>query len=254
MNRLGKVGKSALIQIYTRLFKAFGPQKWWPAQTRFEVIVGAILTQNTNWGNVEKALRNLKSQKLLSPQAFRNISQRKLAVLIKPSGYFNVKAKRLKSFISFLFNEYDGNLRKMGKENTSILRQKLLAVNGVGPETADSILLYAFNKPIFVVDAYTRRIFYRHNIVDRDEDYVSIQKKFMKSLRHEPQMFNEYHALIVRLGKDFCKPKPLCEQCLLNNFHYSLIEKCVMCHRALPRKNDRKIFQNHFICLKCFKK
>jgi len=248
---MGKAQRSTLVLLYRRLLKSFGPQKWWPAKTRFEVIVGAILTQNTNWGNVEKALGNLKSRKLLTPQAFQNISQRKLASLIKPAGYFNVKAKRLKNFISFLFMEYDGHLRKMGKEECSILRRKLLAVNGIGPETADSILLYAFDTPTFVVDAYTKRILYRHNIIDRDEDYHAIQKKFMTLLNHDTQMFNEYHALIVRLGKDYCKPKPLCEQCVLNNFHYSLTEKCVNCHRALPKKFDRKIFRNHFICKSC---
>ena len=251
---MGRTQRITLGQIYSRLHKAFGPQKWWPAKTRFEVIVGAILTQNTNWGNVEKALGNLKSKNLLTPQAFQNISQRKLASLIKPAGYFNVKAKRLKNFISFLFMEYDGHLRKMGKEECSILRRKLLAVNGIGPETADSILLYAFDKPVFVVDAYTKRILYRHNIARLDENYHDIQGKFMRALKCDKQMFNEYHALIVRLGKDYCKPKPHCEQCVLNNFHYSLTAKCAICHRALPKKHDRKIYQDHFICRLCKEK
>jgi len=251
---MGKKERSTLTEIYTRLYKAFGPQQWWPAQTQFEVIVGAILTQNTNWGNVEKALANLKRKKCLSPQAFRNISQRKLAALIKPAGYFNVKAKRLKNFITFLFEEYDGYLRKMGKEDCEILRRKLLTVNGIGFETADSILLYAFDKPIFVVDAYTKRILYRHNLIDRDEDYHTIQDMFMRSLNCDTQMFNEYHALIVRLGKDFCKPKPLCEQCLLNNFHYSLTAKCTNCHRALPRKFNRKVYQDQYVCRDCYAK
>ena len=251
---MGKAQRSTLMQMYTRLLKAFGPQKWWPAQTQFEVIVGAILTQNTNWGNVEKALVNLKNKNLLTSQAFQNISQRKLASLIKPAGYFNVKAKRLKNFISFLFKEYDGHLRKMGKEERSILRRKLLAVNGIGPETADSILLYAFDTPIFVVDAYTKRILAHHNIIGLNEDYHDIQEKFMRALKCDTKMFNEYHALIVRLGKNYCKPKPLCEQCVLNNFHYSLTEKCGCCHRALPKKHERKIFQNHFICRSCDEK
>ena len=251
---MGNAQRSTLVQMYTRLHKAFGPQKWWPAQTRFEVIVGAILTQNTNWSNVEKALVNLKNKNLLTSQAFQNISQRKLASLIKPAGYFNVKAKRLKNFISFLFKEYGGHLHKMEREEFSILRRKLLAVNGIGPETADSILLYAFDKPVFVVDAYTKRILYRHNIVCRDDNYHAIQEKFMRALKCDTQMFNEYHALIVRLGKDYCKPKPLCEQCILSNFHYSLTAKCGNCHRALPKKHDRKIYRNHFICRSCDEK
>ena len=247
-----KAQRSTLVLMYKRLFKAFGPQKWWPAQTQFEVIVGAILTQNTNWGNVEKALVNLKSKNCLTVQAFHNISQRKLASLIKPAGYFNVKAKRLKNFILFLYKEYGGHLHKMEKEECSILRRKLLSVNGIGPETADSILLYAFNMPIFVVDAYTKRILTRHNIVSLDEDYHDIQEKFMRALKCDTQMFNEYHALIVRLGKDYCKPKPLCEQCVLNDFHYSLTEKCSNCHRALPKKNDRKIYKNNITCHLCY--
>jgi len=251
---MGKVLRSTLGQMYTRLFEAFGPQQWWPAQTQFEVIVGAILTQNTNWGNVEKALVNLKSKNLLSAHAFQNISQRKLAALIKPAGYFNVKAKRLKNFISFLFKEYNGHLRKMRKEERSTLREKLLAVNGIGPETADSILLYAFDMPVFVVDAYTKRILTRHNIIGIDEDYHAVQEKFMKALKCDTQMFNEYHALIVRLGKEYCKPKPLCEQCTLNNFHYSMTAKCLSCHRALPNKHDRVISRNRLLCRACAKK
>jgi len=251
---MGKPTKDTLTEIYARLFKAFGPQKWWPAQTRFEVIVGAILTQNTNWSNVERALVNLRNKNLLTSQAFQKISQRKLASLIKPAGYFNVKAKRLKNFNSFLFQEYDGHLYNMGKEECSILRRKLLAVNGIGPETADSILLYAFDKPIFVVDAYTKRILTRHNIIGLNEDYHAIQEKFMTVLKCDTKMFNEYHALIVRLGKDYCKPKPLCERCVLNNFHYSLTAKCSNCHRALPNKHDRKIFQNRYMCCSCDEK
>lgn len=251
---MGKKERSTLTEIYTRLLEAFGPQHWWPAQTQFEVIVGAILTQNTNWKNVEKALTNLKCKKLLSPKAFQNISQSQLAALIKPAGYFNIKSKRLKNFISFLFKEYGGSLRKMGKEDCSILRQKLLSVNGIGPETADSILLYAFNNPVFVVDAYTKRILYRHNIIDHRENYNAVQNMFMRSLKRNVQMFNEYHALIVQLGKDHCRVNPRCEQCVLNDFHYSLTAKCTMCHRALPKKYDRKIDQDRYICRECYAK
>jgi len=251
---MGKKERSTLTKVYTRLLKTFGPQRWWPAQTQFEVIVGAILTQNTNWKNVEKALANLKRQKLLSPQALHNVSQSKLAAVIKPAGYFNVKARRLKNFISYLFEEYEGRLHKMGKEDCSILRRKLLSVNGIGPETADSILLYAFDKPVFVVDAYTKRVLYRHNIIDHHKDYHAVQAMFMESLDCDAQMFNEYHALIVRLGKDYCKTKPLCEQCVLNNFHYSLTKKCARCHKALLKKTDRKVFKDHYLCRKCSRK
>jgi endonuclease-3 related protein len=139
----------------------------------------------------------------------------------------------------------------MGKEDIWVLRPKLLSVNGIGPETADSILLYAFDKPIFVVDAYTRRLLYRHNFIAGNEDYHAVQEKFTRSLDCNAQIFNEYHALIVRLGKEYCKPKPLCGQCLLNNFHYSLTRKCGKCHRALLKTNDRKIDQNHYVCRKC---
>jgi len=251
---MSKATTATLTAIYKRLFRAFGPQKWWPAQTRFEVIVGAILTQNTNWNNVEKALNLLKGEKLLSPQAFKDIPRKKLAKLIKPAGYFNVKARRLKNFISFLYEEYNGRLIKMAKEDSRVLRVKLLGVHGIGPETADSILLYAFDKPVFVVDAYTKRILYRHNIIGRKEEYHAIQEMFMNSLKRDVTMFNEYHALIVRLGKDYCKPNPLCDQCLLKGFRYSLTDKCARCHRALPKKQDRNIFKNGYLCWWCYER
>ena len=207
----------ALREIYPRLLKRFGPQSWWPAETRFEVIVGAILTQNTSWTNVEKAISNLKRRDRLTPLALKNISPEELALLIKPSGYFNVKAKRLKHFIEFLFKEYDGKLDSMAKEPWGTLRKQLLSINGIGPETADSILLYALDKPVFVVDAYTRRILSRHNLVSHDVDYETLQGSFMKNLASDVKMFNEYHALLVRLGKEICKNKPACEVCPLND-------------------------------------
>ena len=204
-----------LKQIYKTLFKKFGPQHWWPGETPFEVIVGAILTQNTNWGNVEKAIRNLKEADVLSPGALHKIPAARLAALIKPAGYFNVKARRLKNFMDFLFTGYQGDIKKMANERLSDLRVKLLSVNGVGPETADSILLYALNKPVFVVDAYTKRILYRHGLVEHDTDYHKLQAQFISHLKPDVRMFNEYHALIVHLGKHFCKPKPLCATCPL---------------------------------------
>jgi len=210
----------SLQRIYSRLYKKFGQQHWWPGETKFEIIIGAILTQNTNWGNVEKALSNLKKNRLLAPKSLKGITEKRLAGLIKPAGYFNVKARRVKNFMFFLFDEYQGSLAKMGRESTEGLREKLLSVNGVGPETADSILLYAFNKPIFVVDAYTKRIFSRHKIISPDSDYNSIQNKFMQNLKNDVKMFNEYHALIVRLGKEFCKTKPKCNTCPLDDLDH----------------------------------
>jgi len=202
--------------IYKKLYSRFGPQHWWPADTPFEVMVGAILTQNTNWANVEKAINNLKKNKLLSEYALYKLSRKKLASLIRPAGYYNIKAKRLKEFIAFLFKAYQGNLKKISQADTLILRRQLLCVNGVGPETADSILLYSLNKPVFVVDAYTRRILSRHSLLKEDSSYEEAQNLFMQNLEKDVKLFNEYHALLVKLGKEFClKNKPKCEMCPL---------------------------------------
>lgn len=248
---MGSVTKSILTAMYARMSAAFGPQEWWPARTRFEVIVGAILTQNTNWGNVEKAIGRLRSEKALSPRALRDMSFRKLASLIRPAGYFNVKARRLKNFISFFFGEYGGCLEKMAAEDWRPLRRRLLQVDGIGPETADSILLYALGKPVFVVDAYTKRMLYRHNMADRRDDYHAVQEIFMGALDGDVRMFNEYHALFVRLGKDYCRPRPVCGQCVLRDFRYSLTAKCGRCHRALPERRDRKPFRGGYLCREC---
>jgi len=214
--------KIFLQQIYQKLLKKFGPQFWWPAPTRFEVIIGAILTQNTNWANVEKALTVLKDKRLLSPQALYKITPRQLASCIKPAGYFNVKAKRIKNFIRFLFEVHEGKIEKMRQEKPENLRSQLLCVNGIGAETADSILLYALDKPFFVVDAYTKRILSRHGIISPDADYATIQQLFMTSLRKNLKVFNEYHALIVRCAKEYCKKKPLCEGCPLEDLSKTL--------------------------------
>jgi len=205
-----------LLKIYNRLYSFYGPQYWWPGESPFEIAVGAILTQNTNWSNVEKAIKNLKDADLLSAKALHELSIRKLASLIRPAGYFNIKAKRLKSFIDFLIENYNGSMEEMKKENTEALRRKLLNIHGIGPETADSILLYALDKPVFVIDAYTRRILSRHRIIDYNSSYDEYQMLFHKELDEDVQLFNEYHALFVRLGKDYCKPTPLCEKCPLN--------------------------------------
>ena len=198
------------------LFKRFGPQDWWPGDTPFEVIVGAILTQNTNWANVGKAITNLKKAKALTPDKLHLLDIKKLAELIRPAGYFNIKAKRLKNFLDWFFENYSGELKNLENVPTAELRQQLLSVKGIGPETADSILLYALNRPVFVVDAYTARICSRHHLIDEGADYHQIQEMFESNLPSSIQLFNEYHALIVHLGKDFCKPTPKCGECPLN--------------------------------------
>lgn len=201
--------------IYDRLVSTFGPQHWWPGDTPFEVAVGAILTQNTNWANVEKAVLNLKREKALSAKILHRMPAPHLAGLIRPAGYFNIKAKRLKNFVNFLIKDYQGSMKRMAKENLTIIRHKLLSVNGIGPETADSIILYALEKPVFVIDAYTKRILSRHTILHHDASYEIYQKLFHQGLSSNVSLFNEYHALMVRLAKDFCRPKPRCSGCPL---------------------------------------
>lgn len=202
--------------IYVKLYQAFGPQHWWPGDSPFEVAVGAILTQNTNWGNVEKAIRNLKTSGALSAKALHAIPDGKLAGMIRPAGYFNIKAERLKSFVGWLMHHYGGNMQNMGKEDVTELRKKLLSVRGIGPETADSILLYATGKPVFVIDAYTKRMLSRHGIMEHDKPYDRFQEMFHDALARDAGLFNEYHALIVKAGKTFCRRNnPLCAQCPL---------------------------------------
>lgn len=213
-----KVIKARLTTLYNKLFRAYGPQGWWPARTRFEVIVGAILTQNTNWTNVEQAIRNLRKARALTIGAMRSLKVDSLAELIRPSGYFNVKARRLKSFLEHINNNYGGSIDKFFKLPTDALRRELLAVNGIGPETADSILLYAARRPVFVVDVYTTRLLSAHGIITGSESYDEIQSIFMENLIRDMEMFNEYHALIVRVGKEFCKPRidaRTCTECPL---------------------------------------
>ena len=207
--------KEKLLTVYKTLYKYSGPQKWWPAKTRFEVIVGAILTQNTAWSNVEKAINNLRKAGLLLPEKIRQIGNRSLARAIRPAGYYNVKAKRLKNLVSFLYSKYGGSIDKLSSEDTAKLRKALLSVNGIGPETCDSIMLYALGKKIFVIDAYTKRIFSRHGFFKESGDYYFIQKYFMDNLPKSKRLYNEYHALIVRLAKEFCKTKPSCKYCPL---------------------------------------
>lgn len=204
---------------FDALFAAHGPQHWWPGRTRFEIIVGAILTQNTSWTNVERAIRNLRAARLLSPDAIRRVPHAKLAQFLRPSGYFRQKAKTLKSFVKFLFGTYRGSLTKMFATATLQIREQLLDLRGIGPETTDSILLYAGKHPVFVVDAYTRRILERHGRAHRKLSYHEIRSMFESSLPANQQLFNEFHALIVHTGKHFChKRNPRCSQCPLNKF------------------------------------
>lgn len=208
--------KNTLRDIYGRLYRYFGPRHWWPGETPFEVIAGAILTQNTAWENVEKAITNLKDENLLSINKLSKLTHKRLARLIRPSGYYNQKAKKIKNMVAFLKSSYKSKLSNMENVNTKILREQLLGINGVGPETADSILLYAFNRPIFVVDAYTKRIFNRLKMIKTSDDYYQVQSLFMDNLTPDVNLFNEYHALIVELGKRICKSKPICSKCVLN--------------------------------------
>jgi endonuclease III related protein len=205
-----------LLDIYQRLFVKYGPQHWWPAEEPFEVIVGAILTQSAAWTNVEKAIKNLKQVGALQPAALRKLSQDELATLIHSCGYYNVKARKIKAFAAWFGEKYDDNLIRLFAQDTSELRQQLLAIYGIGEETADSIILYAGNKPIFVIDAYTRRIFGRLGLAPHNNSYSAWQAMFLADLPSDAVLFNEYHALLVRLAKEACRTHPLCLRCCLN--------------------------------------
>ncbi len=239
--------RGEIVGYYRALYSRWGPQNWWPAQSRLEVIVGAYLTQNTNWSNVEKAIANLRRARVLSVNGLRKISVQQLEKLVRSSGYFRQKAKKLKAFIRFLDKNYGGSLDRMLAQPTEKLREELLALHGVGPETADSILLYAGNHPVFVVDAYTRRIFERHGMITAKTGYEEIRALTEATLtsaapaeltlgrhgeepRHPvsrisrmrrgdlPRHYNELHALIVRAGNQHCRKTPNCEECPLRPF------------------------------------
>jgi endonuclease III related protein len=247
MDRLPAPARSEILDYYRSLLARYGPQNWWPAQSRFEMIVGAYLTQNTNWTNVEKAMANLRRARALRLNAMRDLPLTKLETLIRPSGYFRQKAKKLKTFIGFLDKHYSGSLTRMFAQPTGKLRAELLELHGVGPETADSILLYAGNHPVFVVDAYTRRIFERHGLIAAKTGYEEIRllvegaltgaeagsllvdqagadprhpvSRMSRAARTElAQHYNELHALIVRIGNQFCRATPNCEGCPLKHF------------------------------------
>jgi len=205
-----------LINIYHQLMTHYGPQRWWPAREPFEVIVGAILTQSAAWTNVARAIANLKSASALSPMALRQLPLSELATLIHPCGYYNAKALKLKSLVDWLGENYHDDLDKLFASDIDLLRQKLLSIHGIGEETADSIILYAAHKPIFVIDAYTRRIMSRIGLIS-ENNYAAYQALFMDNISTDVRLFNEYHALLVRLAKDVCRKHPLCQQCCLSN-------------------------------------
>lgn len=204
-----------LSEVYRLLHACHGPQHWWPADSPFEVIVGAILTQSTAWSNVEKAIFNLKESGALAPASLRDLPLDKLARLVYPSGYYNAKALKLKSFVEYLGSAHQDSLERLFSLDVQLLQSELLAVHGIGPETADSIILYAAGQPVFVIDAYTRRILLRLGLAPPDSDYADLQRLFMENLPPEESLFNEYHALLVRHGKEVCRKTPRCDSCCL---------------------------------------
>jgi endonuclease-3 related protein len=212
----GQTLKHLLSEIYHRLFRQYGPQHWWPAKEPFEVIIGAILTQSTAWTNVEKAIENLRKAGKLSPEALLGLTGDELAALIHPCGYYNVKARKLKAFAAWLGECYGDNLRKVFARDAGEIRQELLGIYGIGEETADSIVLYAGNKPAFVIDAYTRRIVDRLGLTPPHQSYTAYQALFTANLPVDAALFNEYHALLVRHAKEACRKRPLCRECCLN--------------------------------------
>jgi endonuclease-3 related protein len=213
---LKKTDRRQLLHIYRRLFAAYGPQHWWPAESPFEVMVGAVLTQSARWENVEKAIVNLKNAGMITPAAIRNENAVALAELIRPSGYYHDKAAKLQALVNWLSASCGDNLSLLRPLETDELRRQLLSVHGIGPETADSILLYAVGKPVFVIDAYTRRIAARLGLASECKTYADYQSFFVDNLPLEIQLFNEYHALLVRLAKEHCKTRALCAGCCLS--------------------------------------
>jgi endonuclease-3 related protein len=218
-----------LLAWYDAMLERFGPQNWWPARTPFEVLVGAVLTQNTNWQNVSRAIENLRRADLLDPHALDSEPIERLAQHIRPAGYFNIKARRLKNLVRWLVERCGGDVSAMGKLGVPALREELLGVRGVGPETADAIILYAVGLPTFVVDAYTARVLYRHHLIDGEADYEEIKSVFEGALPADVQLYNEYHALLVEVGKRHCRPRARCGGCPLEPFE----------HEVEPPEGDR---------------
>ncbi len=210
--------KDRLLELYRRLFDRFGPQGWWPGETPFEVALGAILTQNTNWQNVSRVLEALKANGDLDPVILTEMPEADLARRFRPAGYYNLKARRVKNFLDFLAARFGNSMEKMALEELEDLRVELLGLHGIGPETADSILLYALHKPTFVVDAYTFRILSRHDLATEPCSYEELRQLFMERLPLEVPLYQEFHALLVRLGKEFCRPQPRCAGCPLEGW------------------------------------
>ncbi len=222
-----------LMHLHDRLLAAYGPQHWWPAASPFEVMVGAVLTQNTNWQNVERAVANLKRAGVLDPDSLHQMDHQALAELIRPAGYFNIKARRLKNFMAVIHDEFEGRIENMTGWDTEALREVLVSTKGIGPETADSMLLYALGRPVFVIDAYTYRIAVRLGLAFEDADYYQLQEMFMDNLPRDVKLYNELHALLVVLGKNHCRPKPKCEPCPL------LDQPCPEGQNRLADRSDR---------------
>lgn len=207
--------KPVLEDFYRRMAAHYGPTGWWPGDTPFEIAVGAVLTQNTAWTNVEKAIANLKRERLLAPKAILEADDERLEAALRPSGYFRLKTKRLRSFCRHLADRYGGSMARMAKRPLAELRPELLSVHGIGPETADDILLYACGKPVFVIDAYTKRILSRHGLVPPDIPYETLRALFEAHLDADVAMFREYHGVLVWTAKDFCRTRPSCAGCPL---------------------------------------
>lgn len=205
--------KERLLTIFTRLLEFSGSRNWWPGETKLEIVVGAILTQNTSWKNVEKTIAQMKEKNLLEVKALYEIDKDILAEVIRPSGFYNLKSSRLKNFISFFYERFGGSFERLGNVTTSRLREMILGINGIGEETADSILLYALEKPVFVVDAYTKRFLVNHRLYDGDLKYQEVQRFFADNLPADTYLYNEFHALIVFLCQQYCRKSPLCGEC-----------------------------------------
>jgi endonuclease-3 related protein len=205
-----------LNRVFHRLKGHYGSQQWWPGETPFEIMVGAVLTQNTAWTNVERAIHQLKQARALDAETIYQLPIESLAELIRPSGYFNIKAGRLKAFCEWYLGH--GGYDSLKYWSTNRLRNSLLCIHGVGPETADDIMLYAFHRPVFVIDSYTRRLFARLGLLDANDNYENLRHFFQSSLEVKVKLYNEFHALIVIHAKEVCRARPLCEQCVLHHF------------------------------------
>ncbi len=207
--------KSITYHVYEKLFEALGPQRWWPGDSPWEVMFGAVLVQNTSWKNVERAIDNLRDANLLEPRRLWAVASDELAELIRPAGYYRLKTNRLRNLLEFLLTQYDASLEALQNTNLTELREQLLQVRGIGPETADSILLYALSKPTLVVDTYTQRVFARHGWIEHDADYHQLQQHLVSELPEDSKLYNELHALLVNVGHHYCRRTPKCEACPL---------------------------------------